>query len=85
MSGWIDELAQALEVEPLSNPEVGKLLTTAREIAHRAERKDTPLATFLLGLATAERTAAGTPREEAFGAVVAAALEHLPDEPPPSA
>jgi len=85
MSGWIDELAQALDVQPLSNAEVGKLLTTAREVAHRAERKDTPLATFLLGLATAERTAAGAPREEAFGAVVAAALERLPDEPAPSA
>jgi Domain of unknown function (DUF6457) len=84
MSGWLDDLAGALGVDPLSNQEIGRLLPTAREIAHRLERKDTPLATFLLGMATGQRVEAGTARPDAFQEVVDVALARLPDEPAPA-
>jgi hypothetical protein len=84
MGGWVDELAEALGVEPLSGGETGRLLSTAREIAHRVERKDTPLATFLLGLATGARLSGGSSREEAFRQSVEVALARLPEEPAPA-
>ena len=40
-------------------PETDRLLRVARDVAHRVERKDTPLATFLLGMHVARRTADG--------------------------
>ena len=84
MSGWLDDLAEALGVDPLTNEEIGQLLPAAREVAHRVERKDTPLATFLLGLATGQRVGAGTARPEASRAAVETALASLPEEPPPA-
>ena len=62
MSDWIDELAEALGVEALSSAETDRLLRVARDVAHRVERKDTPLAAFLLGMHVARRTASGTAR-----------------------
>ena len=59
MEAWIDRLAAALEEEPLTDAEATRLLGSAREVAHRVERKITPLAAFLLGEATGRRTAAG--------------------------
>jgi len=84
MSGWVDELAAALGVEPLSGGETGRLLSTAREIAHRVERKDTPLAAFVIGLGTARRVGEGASREEAFRQSLDVALARLPEEPPPA-
>ena len=40
--------------------ETERLLRVAREVAHRVERKDTPLAAYLLGLPSARRTASRT-------------------------
>ncbi len=51
MDGWLGELAAALGVEPLGREETGRLLRATREVAHRVERKDAPLAAFLLGAA----------------------------------
>ena len=59
MSDWIDGLAEALGVETLSYPETERILRVARDVAHRVERKDTPLAAFLLGMDVARRTASG--------------------------
>ena len=56
MSDWIDGLAEALGVEALSYPETERILRVARDVAHRVERKDTPLAAFLLGMDVARRT-----------------------------
>jgi hypothetical protein len=56
MSDWIDELAEALEVEALSTLETERILRVAHDVAHRVERKDTPLAAFLLGMRVARRT-----------------------------
>ena len=81
MSGWIDELAEALEVEALTASETGHILRVARDVAHRVERKDTPLASFLLGVHVARRTAEGTARELVLDDAIAVADSLLPPAP----
>lgn len=49
----LDRFATALGVEPVTRPEVARLLTLARDVAHGTERRNAPLATFLVGLAVA--------------------------------
>lgn len=63
---WIDDLAGALGEEGLNEADTETLLATARDVAHRVERKSTPLATFLLGLAVARATGAGEDRSSAL-------------------
>ena len=55
MTDWIDELAEALGQEPLGAIERSRLLQASREVAHRVERKFTPLAAYLMGAAVARR------------------------------
>ena len=62
---WIDDVASALGETALNEAETEGLLEAARDIAHRVERKNTPLATFLMGMAAARAEAAGTTREAA--------------------
>lgn len=81
MSGWIDELAEALGVDPLADPEADRLLRIAREVAHRVERKGAPLASFLLGMHVARRTAEGSPRDVALDEAVGVAEALLPAPP----
>lgn len=52
---WIDELAEALGEQPLSTEQTTRLLSSARAVAHRVERRVTPLAAFLLGAAVGRR------------------------------
>lgn len=78
MSGWIDDLATALEVDPLTASETDRLLRIARNVAHRVERKGTPLASFLLGMHVARRTADGSPRAVALDDTIALAEALLP-------
>jgi hypothetical protein len=80
MSDWADLLADTLGVARLSDREKGRLLGASRQVAHRVERKDTPLATFLVGVATGERVAAGEERDAAFAACVEALVGALPAE-----
>lgn len=82
MSEWIDELAAAFEVEPLTDPETARLLRVARDVAHRVERKETPLAAFLLGVDVASRTAAGAPRDQALEAAIGTIEQLLPPASP---
>ena len=84
MNEWIDDLATACGQEPLTDPETEELLRIAREVAHRVERKGTPLATFLLGMNVAERVASGTPRATALAEGIGAieGLLPLPPEDP---
>jgi Domain of unknown function (DUF6457) len=82
MSGWIDDLAAAFAVEPLTEPETVSLLEIAREVAHRVERKGTPLAAFLLGIDVASRTAAGAARDRALEAAIGTIEQLLPPAPP---
>lgn len=78
MERWIDELADALDAERLSKDEVARLLGVARDIAHRVERKVTPLATFVLGEAVGRSVATGTERSVALDQVLETATSLLP-------
>jgi hypothetical protein len=71
MGEWIDELAAAVGQPPLTPDETGEILRVAREVAHRVERKATPLAAFLLGLHVAGRIAGGDGRATAVEASIA--------------
>jgi hypothetical protein len=66
MDAWIDRLAAALGEDPLTEEETNRLLRSSREVAHRVERKTTPLAAFLLGSAAGREMARGAPRGEAL-------------------
>lgn len=79
MEGWIDRLAQALGEDPLSHTEVNELLGVARDVAHRVERKITPLSTFVLGAAVGRQMAAGRSRDEAFQRATERLRAELPD------
>jgi hypothetical protein len=81
MAGWTDDLAAALAEEPLSPQEVETLLEVARGVAHRVERKVTPLSTFLLGVAVGRRMAAGEGRSTATDAALADLRAILPAPP----
>jgi hypothetical protein len=78
---WIEDLALALALEPLSDDEGDRLLRIARDVAHRVERKGAPLASFLLGMQVARRTADGSSRAVALDDAIAVAEALLP--PPP--
>lgn len=78
MDRWIDELANALDSERLSRDEVARLLGVARDVAHRVERKVTPLATFVLGEAVGRSVASGTERSVALDQVLETATSLLP-------
>ena len=82
---WVDRLAEALEQEPLSGQEVDRLLRTSRDVAHRVERKATPLTAYLVGLAVGRGVAQGASREAAFGDALEAVLVRLPEAPAPDA
>jgi hypothetical protein len=78
---WLDRLAEALGEETLSGQEVDRLLQTSREVAHRVERKATPLAAYLVGVAVCRGTAAVEAREAAFDTALNAVLVRLPEPP----
>jgi hypothetical protein len=77
---WIDELATTLGGEPLTPSERNALLGAARDVAHRVERKITPLSTFLLGEATGRAQASGTSRDEALRSVLDELASLIPVE-----
>lgn len=54
---WVDRLAAELRLDPLSAHENEHLLTASREVAHRVERKATPLAMYVLGLSVGSQMA----------------------------
>ena len=81
MSDWIDELAEGLGVEALTAAETDHILRVARDVAHRVERRDTPLASFLIGMHVARRTADGTARDIALDDAIVVTDSLLP--PPP--
>jgi hypothetical protein len=60
MSGWTDRLASALTVPPVDPRTQDRMLDASRDIAHHAERKDTPISTFLMGVAVGSALAGGT-------------------------
>jgi hypothetical protein len=74
-------LAAALGQNPLTEAETTRLLGSARDVAHRVERKITPLAAFLLGSATGRGLAGGASRDAALAAALETLEGLLPDEP----
>ena len=65
MDKWIDDLAHTLGEEPLTPAETTRLLDVARDVAHRVERKMTPLAAFMVGCAVARARERGWPYRDA--------------------
>ena len=59
MSGWTDGLALALGVPALTEEQTTMLLQASREVAHRVERRETPLSTYLAGVAAGLRLRGG--------------------------
>jgi uncharacterized protein DUF6457 len=67
MDNWIDELARTLGEEPLTSVETTQLLDAARDVAHRVERKMTPLSAFVMGCTVGRKLASGGSRTETLG------------------
>jgi hypothetical protein len=80
MDNWIDELARSLGEEPLTATETAELLDAARDVAHRVERKITPLSTFVIGCALGRKLADGADRTETLGALLSQVEAALPPE-----
>ncbi len=85
MDPWIDQLAEALGEDTLGQAETNVLLGVARDVAHRVERKLTPLSTFLLGMAMGRSLAGGDSRAHAFEAALDTVRSLMPPEPPADA
>lgn len=81
MEGWIDELAAALGEEALTREEANDLLGAARDVAHRVERKITPLAAFLLGSSVGRATSEGATRADALRRALETTEGLLPAQP----
>lgn len=82
MSEWVDRLAETLGEETLTEEETTTLLAVSREVAHRVERRITPLSTFLAGAAVGRSMAGGETRDEALRATLASLDSILPEAPP---
>lgn len=85
MEAWIDQLAETLGEDPLSERETSLLLKAARDVAHRVERRLTPLATFLAGAAVGRSLAGGASRHDALEAALDTIGSMLPPEAPEGA
>jgi hypothetical protein len=82
MQSWIDRLADALGVEPASAGETSEILAVARDVAHRVERRITPVSTYLLGVAVGRALATENARHRALDEAAAALRSILPDAAP---
>lgn len=78
---WVEGFANELELEHLSKHEVDHLLTSSRDVAHRVERKATPLAMYLVGVAVGRQMTEGRSRDEALEDAVHTLLFRLPPAP----
>jgi hypothetical protein len=85
MEAWIDQLAEVLGEDPLTERETSVLLRAARDVAHRLERRVTPLSTFLAGAAVGRSMAGGASRQDALEAALDTIDSMLPPSPPEGA
>jgi hypothetical protein len=76
---WTDGLASELKLEALSKHERDHLLEASRQVAHRVERKATPLAMYVVGLSVG-RQLADRARDDAIEDAIHALLLRLPPE-----
>ncbi len=74
---WVDGLASELKLHELSKHETDHVLSAAREVAHRVERKITPLAMYVVGLSVG-RQLADRARDDALEDAIHALLLRLP-------
>jgi hypothetical protein len=74
---WVDSLAADLDLAALSAHEKEHLLSASREVAHRVERKATPSAMYVIGLAVGTRRGERT-RDDAIEDAIHALLLRLP-------
>lgn len=81
METWIDMLAETLGEDTLSGSETARLLGISRDVAHRVERKVTPLAAFVMGCAVGRSLAGGASRDDAVTAAVETVEGLLPEAP----
>jgi Domain of unknown function (DUF6457) len=84
MDNWIDELARSLGEAPLTSTEMARLLDAAGDVAHRVERKMTPLSTFVVGCAVGRTLASGVERSEALNDALGRLDSLLPPKEPGS-
>ena len=75
---WVDRLAAELHLEALSTHERDHLLTASREVAHRVERKATPLAMYVVGLSVGAQIG-DRKRDDAIEDAIHALLLRLPE------
>jgi len=75
---WVDRLAAELHVEALSTHERDHLLEASREVAHRVERKATPLAMYVVGLSVGAQMGERK-RDDAIEDAIHALLLRLPE------
>ena len=80
MDNWLDELARTLGEQPLTAAETAELLDTARDVAHRVERKFTPLSTFVIGCAVGRQLADGADRTQTLGEMLRRVQATIPPE-----
>ena len=80
MEKWIVQLARTLGEEPLTPEETTRLLDVARDVAHRVERKMTPLAAFMVGCAVGRELASGAGRIETLSETLSQLEATLPPE-----
>jgi hypothetical protein len=82
MESWIDQLAAALGQDPVDAAETSEILAVARDVAHRVERRLTPVSTYLLGVAVGRALAPGVDRATALEEQAGRLRGLLPDPPP---
>ena len=75
---WVDRLAAELHLEALSKHERDHLLSASREVAHRVERKATPLAMYVVGLSVGTQLG-DRKRDDAIEDAIHALLLRLPE------
>jgi len=82
---WVNTLAADLHLDALSAHENDHLLSASREVAHRIERKATPLAMYVVGLSVGAQLGERK-RDDAIEDAIHALLLRLPpvEEPSPS-
>jgi hypothetical protein len=84
MGNWIDGLARNLGEAPLTSAETTQLLSAAGDVAHRVERKMSPLSTFVIGCAVGRKLANGADRTEALSDTLKQLEALLPPQAPES-
>jgi hypothetical protein len=84
MDNWLDELARRLGETPLTSAETTQLLDAAGDVAHRVERKMTPLSAFVIGCAVGRKLASGGSRTETLNETLRQLESLIPPKAPES-